>query len=86
MAEQNPLPVIAEAERSPLVERLLAQVERLLEEKLPGERRRFRASRETLHFRPHSREMLIIGHPGQNQHGAGKTRFPASFIFSRLRA
>jgi hypothetical protein len=32
MAEQNPLPVIAEAERSPLVERLLAQVERLLEE------------------------------------------------------
>jgi hypothetical protein len=32
MAEQNPLPVIAEAERSPLVEQLLAQVERLLEE------------------------------------------------------
>jgi hypothetical protein len=32
MAEQDPLPVIAEAERSPLVDLLLARVERLLEE------------------------------------------------------
>jgi len=30
------------------------------------------------------RETLIIGHPGQNQHGIRKLRFPDAFIFSRL--